>query len=271
MIHTIDIQQYFTPIQPNARTLTDNLVYQELYPDIRLQKYIFCYWQFKTTNPLNEKLNHIIVADGCIDIFFELQNPQDNFVMGFCEKFTEFTLGPSFNYVGVRFLPTMFSQIYKINAKEITNKCEVLTNVAPSTSLFISEHIEPEYNLEGIKHIFDKYFLRLIDEAKFDWDGRIYESLNIILKNCGVVDIQKDLNTGISQRQLRRLFEFYIGDTPKTFSQVVRFQNILKAKPSIQSLKQNKLFFDLGYYDQSHFIKEFKKLHGITPNRAFRE
>ncbi len=269
MNNSIDIRKYFTPIQPNSNVLPDNLVYQELSPDIKLQKYIYCYWQFKTTKPLKNELNHIIVADGCIDIFFELHNPQDNFVMGFCEKFTEFSLSPSFNYVGVRFLPTMFSQIFKINSKEITNKIEHLADVVPSTSFFIKEHIEPENNLAEIKSIFDNYFLQLIDESNFDWDSRIYESLNLILKNYGVVDIQKDLNAGISQRQLRRLFEFYIGDTPKTFSQVIRFQNILKAKPSSQSLKQNKLFLDLGYYDQSHFIKEFKKLHGVTPNKAF--
>jgi AraC-like DNA-binding protein len=50
---------------------------------------------------------------------------------------------------------------------------------------------------------------------------------------------------------------------------VVRFQNILKAKPSNQNPKHQDLFFDLGYYDQSHFIKEFKKFHGVTPNQAF--
>ena len=77
------------------------------------------------------------------------------------------------------------------------------------------------------------------------------------------------MNTGVSQRQLRRLFEFYIGDTAKTFAKVVRFQNILRAKPSSQSLRQNKLFFDVGYYDQAHFIKEFKNFYGVTPSKAF--
>lgn len=84
-----------------------------------------------------------------------------------------------------------------------------------------------------------------------------------------MVDIENDLNTGISSRQLRRLFDFYIGDTAKTFSKVVRFQNILRANPSSQSLRQNKLFFDVGYYDQAHFIKEFKNFYGVTPSKAF--
>ncbi|MDF2454969.1 MAG: AraC family transcriptional regulator [Cytophagaceae bacterium] len=269
MNNSIDIRKYFTPIQPNASERAENFIYQELSPALKLQKYIYCYWQFKTTEPLAEELHHIIVADGCIDIFFEMQNPQDNFVMGFCEKATDFLLSSSFNYVGVRFLPTMFSQIFNVSSKELANRFEHLANVVPSTSFFIREHIEPGNNLAEIKHIFDNYFLQLIDESNFDWDGRVYESLDIIFKNHGAVDIQKDLNPGISQRQLRRLFEFYIGDTPKTFSQVVRFQNILKAKPSNQNPKHQDLFFDLGYYDQSHFIKEFKKFHGVTPNQAF--
>ena len=84
-----------------------------------------------------------------------------------------------------------------------------------------------------------------------------------------MLNVETDLNTGISPRQLRRLFEFYIGDSAKTFSQVVRFQNILRAKPSSQSLRQNKLFFDVGYYDQAHFVKEFKNFYGVTPSKAF--
>jgi AraC-like DNA-binding protein len=100
-------------------------------------------------------------------------------------------------------------------------------------------------------------------------DSRFQNALSIILENFGVVNLKTDLDIGLSQRQLRRYFEFYVGDTAKTFSQVVRFQNILNAKPSTQSLRQNKVFFDLGYYDQAHFIKEFKNFYGVTPSKAF--
>src|SRR5699024_7494267 len=107
-------------------------------------------------------------------------------------------------------------------------------------------------------------------KTTFDDDNRLYGALEIILQNFGSIAIEKDLNTGISPRQLRRLFEFYIGDTAKTFSKVVRFQNILQTKLTHQSLRKNKLFFDSGYYDQSHFIKEFKNFYGVTPSKAFR-
>ena len=123
--------------------------------------------------------------------------------------------------------------------------------------------------MKEIKSKLDNYFLELISKADFNWDGRLYNAIHLILENYGVLNVQTEIDTGISPRQLRRLFKHYIGDTPKTFSKVVQFQNILRAKPSNQSLKDNKLFYDIGYYDQSHFIKDFKNFYGVTPAKAF--
>ncbi len=257
------------PVQPTVRQSDDNVTYYEFLPDIRLQNMIYCYWQLKTTDTLSTQFNYRVVADGCIDIFFELTNPQENFVMGFCKKYTEFGLGNTFNYVGVRFLPAMFPQLFNVAASLISNRFEHLYNILPHTSSFIQENFSPHQDTEQIKLRFDTYFLQYLSQTRLDVDARLYNAISIILKNFGVIEVEKDITTGLSPRQLRRLFEFYIGDTAKTFSKVVRFQNILRAKPSVQSLRQNKLFFDAGYYDQAHFIKEFKNFYGATPTKAF--
>lgn len=264
-----DIRTLYHPIQPTVKQSAHCVTYAEFLPAASLQPFIYCYWQLKTTGPLSEQFHYRVVADGCIDIYFELNNPQENYVMGFCKKFTEFPLGNSFNYAGVRFLPTMFPQLFGINAKELSNRYEHLHLVLPKLSQFIANNFNETQEPGEIKTLLDSYFYQLMTKADFDNDNRLYEAVGIILRNYGVLDVEKDLNTGISSRQLRRLFEFYIGDSAKTFSQVVRFQNILRAKPSAQSLRQNKLFFDVGYYDQSHFIKEFKNFYGVTPARAF--
>lgn len=269
MVIPAEIRKFYTPIQPTVRQSAENVTYYEFLPDLRLQPLIYCYWELKTTRELSQQFNYRVVADGCIDIFFELNNPKENFVMGFCKKYTEFLLGNTFHYVGVRFLPTMFPQLFNIDASSISNKAEELTAVLPATADFISAHFHAEQDPDTIQQLFDQYFLQLLASVKFDSDPRLYEALILILKNTGVVDIEKDLNTGISPRQLRRLFEYYVGDTAKTFSKVVRFQNILKAKPSRQCLRKNKVFFDVGYYDQAHFIKEFRNFYGVTPSKAF--
>ena len=264
-----NIRLLYQPIQPTVKQSAENVTYAEFLPDAGLQDFIYCYWQLKTSQPLSEQFNYRVVADGCIDIFFELNNPGDSYVMGFCKKFTEFPLENSFNYIGIRFLPTMFPQLYKVNAAELSNRFENLSAVVPHTASFIGENFSIYQDAIEMKRLFDNYFTERFSKIQFDKDPRLYEAIHFILKNFGVLNIETDLDTGISSRQLRRLFEYYVGDTAKTFSKVVRFQNILKAKPSHQSLKQNKLFFDGGYYDQAHFIKEFKNFYGVTPGRAF--
>lgn len=258
------IRNLYLPVQPTVKATADKVIYREFLPAQNLQAVIYCYWQLKTTKPLKEPFMYRVVSDGCIDIFFELNQPDLNFVMGFCKKYTQFPLEQSFHFVGIRFLPTMFPQLFGIPASDLTNQSLVLKTILPETANFIEQHFHVGQEMAEIIPQLDQYFLEKLTNCTFDHDARLYEAIAIILKNSGVLNIEKDLNTGISPRQLRRLFKYYIGDSAKTFAKVVRFQNILRAKPSKQSLKQNKLFYE-GYYDQAHFIKEFKNFYGVTP------
>jgi len=264
-----NIQLLYTPVQPSVRSSADNVLYREYAPHTHLRNIIYCYWQLKTTQPLTAEFIYRVVADGCIDVYFEPGYPAENYVMGFSSKYTEFSLGNSFHYVGIRFLPTMFPQLFRINAAELSDRYEALNAVAPAISRFIRDQLHDQLTMDDMVHMLDNWFLHLSGKVDFNADNRLYEAMDIILKNAGMIHLESDINTGISPRQLRRLFEYYIGDTPKTFSKIVRFQQILRAKPSVQSLRRNKLFFDAGYHDQAHFIKEFKHLYGITPAKAF--
>nr|WP_216647389.1 helix-turn-helix domain-containing protein [Chitinophaga sp. SYP-B3965] len=222
-----------------------------------MQDYIYCYWQLKTRYPLTEPFHYRVVADGCMDIYFELAQPERSYVMGFSNSFVEYALAPSFNYVGVRFFPSMFPQLYKINAAELSNQALMLDEVVPALAGFLSgAFAEGDFS----PAMLDAHFLRHISQTTFDADNRLYESVSLILAQAGTVSVEKDLPQGIGVRQLRRLFEFYIGDTPKEFSRIVRFQ---------KTLQSPKHYLDAGYYDQAHFIKEFKSLYGLTPGKVF--
>lgn len=70
---------------------------------------------------------------------------------------------------------------------------------------------------------------------------------------------------GITSRYLQKLFVQYTGLTPKLYSKIHRFQN------SLQLVIRNEapltaIAYDCGYFDQSHFIREFKSFTGITPS-----
>jgi len=265
----MDMRRYYKPVQPSEGFADAAVSYAEWIPGDGVSSVIYCYWQLKSVRFLEAPFCYRVVADGCIDVFFDLTEPSESYVMGFCNKFVEFPLGNSFNYVGVRFFPTMFPQLFGVDASTLNNRFEKLSEVVPALADYIAGCFHASQRLIDLAMAFDGYFGSRLQEQAMLNDSRLYDALEIIFTRSGLLDVERDLCTGISARQLRRLFAYYVGDSAKTFSKVVRFQGILSAKPSSQSLRQNKLFYDAGYFDQSHFIKEFKALYGVTPSRAF--
>jgi transcriptional regulator GlxA family with amidase domain len=77
---------------------------------------------------------------------------------------------------------------------------------------------------------------------------------------------------GISLRKLDRVFNARVGLTPKALCRVVRFQQVLKmVERDQQSRDWAQLAVECGYYDQSHFIKEFSAFTGLSPTAYFSE
>ncbi len=263
-----DIRTHFRPVQPTVKQSGQQVIYQETAPDQRLRSLIYYYWELKTTVDLKEPFRYRVVADGCIDIFFQSDNPSESFVMGFCKKHTDFSLERSFRYIGIRFLPAMFPILFGVDASEISNRFVNLGFVSKATSDFLRDNIQPKEDFQSVKSKLDSWFMKVWKDSARVLDPRVHHALNIILRNPGMINIEKDIDTGLSPRHLRRYFELYIGDTAKSFSQVIRFQKLLNARPSAQSLKKDKIYYDLGYYDQAHFIREFKNFYGQTPGRA---
>lgn len=70
---------------------------------------------------------------------------------------------------------------------------------------------------------------------------------------------------GVSARQLERLFAHHVGLSPKAFLRVVRFQRVLAALRGQASPEWADLAVRLGYYDQAHFINDFRRFTGEAP------
>lgn len=263
-----NIRGFYTPVQPSVKIADDGVSYIESLPVRILQNFIYCYWNLKTTKPLDNSYNYRVVSDGCIDVFFELSNYQEIYVMGFCNSFMEFDINKEFNYFGIRFLPGAFSMLFNIDASELTNRSEYLDSVQTDLYKNIQQLMQSCLSIEDLCSNADNYFLNHITTFEVKFDNRFSKALAFVLNNKGIVNVETELNDGISSRHLRRLFNFYVGDTAKSFCRVIRFQNLLKIDPSISQLQADKLFYDFGYYDQTHFIKEFKQYYGTTPSQA---
>lgn len=267
-----EIRKQYNPVQPSIYYNADSRVsYIEHMPVASLQPYIYCYWHLVAPTPLEQPFIYRVAADACMDIYFDMQNPADSYVMGFCKQYTEFALPPSFHYVGIRFLPTAFPYLFSVDGSALSNRYEKLGDVLPQLAKYITDHIRPEFDSDKVVALLDVFFMNWLKKHTPATDARFIESVLHIVKSAGGLRVESELNTGLSPRQLRRLFNFYIGDSPKIFSQIIRFQQLLKAKPSTQLLKSEKLFFDAGYYDQSHFIKAFKTFYGTTPSKILGE
>lgn len=265
------LSRLFKPLQPSIDNSGEpGVTYEEMKADLTLSPYVHCYWQLKTSSERSMPFMYRVVSDGCIDILFEQSQSQKPYVTGFSSKYIEYDLGQSFDYLGIRLLPTGFAALFEIPADSLVDQFVELEQVVPSLAKSMASVFKDRQGLIQAKAIFDQLFNRFIAERSSppEVDPRLLAAMEAILEARGNINLQ-ELDVGVSDRQLRRLFAYYFGKSPKAFAKIIRFQNILNAKPSAQSLKESKIFYDEGYYDQAHFIKEFKAFYGVTPNRAF--
>lgn len=96
-----------------------------------------------------------------------------------------------------------------------------------------------------------------------DWMDLVIQK---ILQTSGLVDI-KDLCeiSGMSSRHFRRKFQEYIGMPPKYYCKIIQINSVFQIIKSRQTEVLTQIALDCGYYDQSHFINDFKKHIGLSP------
>ena len=88
------------------------------------------------------------------------------------------------------------------------------------------------------------------------------------LSSCDMKIESLAAELGVSTRHLRRVFTEAVGVTPKAFARIVRLQRALA--PAMRSSSWTERALEAGYYDQAHFIAEFRDLVGTTPARFSR-
>lgn len=77
-------------------------------------------------------------------------------------------------------------------------------------------------------------------------------------------------NFGLSVRDIQRLFKRYIGVTPKAYIRLIRVRSVKNKIANNDFVNFTHLAIDSGYFDQSHFIRDFKLLMENTPTEYYR-
>ncbi len=72
---------------------------------------------------------------------------------------------------------------------------------------------------------------------------------------------------GYSQKHFTEMFRRQVGVNPKSYLKIMRFQKAVRAIDSAENIDWGQLSLECGFYDQSHFINDFKHFAGFTPEQ----
>lgn len=82
---------------------------------------------------------------------------------------------------------------------------------------------------------------------------------------------QLSVKVGYTQKHLIKIFRDHVGVTPKEFLKIIRFQKTITEIEESKNINWSTLALDCGFYDQSHFIADFKTFSGFTPEEYLRQ
>lgn len=96
----------------------------------------------------------------------------------------------------------------------------------------------------------------------------VLHSANQLFRTSGRASIESLAEeTGYTPRYLTRSFREETGLSPKQLAKIIRFQTAVSALNAPMGRNLTEIALDLGYYDQSHFVKDFKAFTGLTPKK----
>lgn len=111
-------------------------------------------------------------------------------------------------------------------------------------------------------HVVERFLLSQYKEIEAD--KLIVEAVKLLYQSQGTLRI-KELNEklGVSQSAFEKRFRRLVGTTPKKFASIIRFNTVLDNLGSGKSLTE--ICYENNFFDQAHFIKDFKQYTGATP------
>lgn len=93
-------------------------------------------------------------------------------------------------------------------------------------------------------------------------------AVNKIVSSPNLMSIEQISNkVGYSQKHLIKLFKDNVGLTPKGFLKIIRFQKAIEEIAAAKEPSWTGIAYESGYYDQAHFINDFKVFSGYTPQQ----
>ena len=252
-------------------------------PNSDLSDFVKCYWTLESSYDKTPQRNTII-PDGTMKLIFHYgdlywHHPENakSFLQPKCFLIGQLTkpyvvepVGQTGTFV-IRFHPNGFLHFTNISAKEMENK-PVKLNI-----LFGEKGEKLEHDILNAKstrkriEIAESFLLKLL-KSKEVIDRVVKSTIDLISENQGKLSVNElSKKHNINRRVLTRKFSSTIGLSPKQFSKIIRLQSTLKLLLEKENTRLTDLAYENEYFDQAHFIKDFKEFTGITPKEFYGE
>ena len=263
----------------NYRKNLNDIGFQMFTPSEELQPSIQCYWSIYLKENLLLPRTEKIISDGGMGIVFNFgdkfsikigertsTDTAGYFVTGPTRKATHLRFDEKIYAIGIRFNP---GGAYPFFQEDISNFTDRIIPGFENENFKINNLYLKLKNadslIEKITEL-DRYLLktpRRSDALPSLW---MIQVINIIQQHKGSMKINDLSNClKLTRRHFDRKFKKEVGLLPKQFSSIVRIE---KSRSMIQSLKFNSLTevsMEHDYFDQAHFIREFKAFVEETP------
>lgn len=255
---------------------------QNITPLPQLQGYIDKLWVFESEGiPPNADLN-LIVPNGLIKLVIPFRNKLTGIMEGCNHTSAENSItligmtdipsvvvSPDDSYagtIGVEFSAFGAYRFFHLPQNEIKNHIHSLTTVVGQAAKTLEEHISNAPTLAEKIYLLQQFLLRQFTRQPHD---AIYDYCvkKILFSNGRITVKGLEKETGYSSRWLNMKFTEKAGISPKNLASIIRFQQFYQAL----ARNDEKSFFTSSfydfYYDQSHFIKDFKRFTGMPPTK----
>lgn len=253
------------------------MFYKALPPPAHLEPFVDCIWILAAPKGDSDPEPEIVLPDGKTelvvhfgDAFLKLEGGsyerQARVLMS--GQLTErIMLKPTgeVGVVSIRFKAAGAARFFDVPYEEIVDRVVDFADFEPAFSAAIHERIaRAESHDERLAAMIALLEERLTQESKEDIFVR--QACRYIVGSEGEYSVQELVRLiGFSERQLERKFKRQVGITPKVLSRLMRFQKFLAMAREANTLTLADAAAACGYYDQSHFIRDFTKFSGMSP------
>lgn len=247
---------YLQPVQPYFELKTENFCQDCVESE---GKYWFYSFSSKKDNSSN---NIVFMPDGCTNLVIACGIAFEAHMVFNTEEAVSFTMKKDTEYFAIRFEPGENPFVKGEEIKASAGK------IIPAETKKLSEL----FNLVTSKGTFEdrmkiaSEFLKAM-ETTSQTKILFKQLLDIIVEKNGLIKIsQLEKLAGYSSRYINHLFDQYAGMSAKQLCNIIKFQLVLDRINTDTDNSFSKIASDYRFYDQSHFIHEFKSYTGMTPS-----